>query len=100
MTGVKFTDVLVSIRTEGVALILVEAQVEFRSMLDYRTVERREQHMVLVVKLRYGNNQQTVVLARIAVYECRRAVGARPVCTEQFTTQTLLEVSHHGFFES
>ena len=38
-TGVKLTDVLVSVRTEIVALILVESQVEFRSVLDDCAVE-------------------------------------------------------------
>ena len=66
--GIKLTDVLVSVRTECVALILMETQVEFCSMLNDRTVERRQQHVVIVVEFRYGNNQQTVVLSRITVY--------------------------------
>jgi hypothetical protein len=86
-TGIKLTDVLVSLRTEVVALILVEAQVELCSVLDDRTVERRQEHMVLVVNLRYGYNQQTMVLARITVYKGRAAIGARPVGSEQFTAQ-------------
>ena len=38
--AIKLTDVLVSLRTEVVALILVETQVEFGSVLDDRAVER------------------------------------------------------------
>jgi hypothetical protein len=38
--GIELTDVLVSVRTECVALILVEAQIEFCPVLDDRTVER------------------------------------------------------------
>jgi hypothetical protein len=38
--------------------------------------------MVLVIELGYRNNQQTVVFARIAIYECRRAIGTRTVGTE------------------
>jgi hypothetical protein len=56
--------------------------------------------VVLVVELGYGNDQQTVVLARVAVDECRRAVGAATVRTEQFTMETFLKVGHHGFFKS
>ena len=37
--GIKLTDVLVSVRTEIVALILVESEVELSTMLDDRTVE-------------------------------------------------------------
>jgi hypothetical protein len=87
----------VSVRTEIVALILVESQVEFRSVLDDRTVERRQEHMVLIVEFRHRNNQQTMVLAGIAVYEGRTAISARPVSPEEFTTETFLQVSHHGF---
>ena len=82
LAGIKLTDVLVSIRTERVALILVQAEVELCSVLDDRTVERRQQHMVIVVELRYRNDQQTVVLTRIAVHEGRRAIGARTVGAE------------------
>jgi hypothetical protein len=54
--------------------------------------------MVLVVELRYRNNQQTVVLTRIAVHKRGTAIGTRTVSAEEFTTETLLKVSHHGFF--
>ena len=73
--GIKLTDVLVSVRTERVALILVEAEVEFCTMLDDRTIERRQKNMVIIVELRNGNNQQTVVLTCVTVYKCRTAVG-------------------------
>jgi hypothetical protein len=80
----------VSVRTEIVALILVESQVKFRSVLDDRTVERRQEHMVLIVKLGYRNNQQTMVLTGIAVYEGRTAISTRSIGPEEFTTETLL----------
>jgi hypothetical protein len=72
----------VSIRTEIVALILVEAEVEFSTVLDDRTVERRQQNMVLIVELRNGNNQQTVVLTRVTIYKRRTAISTRTVGTE------------------
>ena len=37
--GIEFADVLMSFRTKVVALIFVEAQVEFCSVLHHRTVE-------------------------------------------------------------
>jgi hypothetical protein len=78
----------------------VEAQVEFRTMLDDRTVERRQEHMVLIVNLRHGYDQQSVVLTRITVDKRRRAVGTTSVCAEQFAAKALLEVRHHGFFKA
>jgi hypothetical protein len=38
--------------------------------------------MVLVIEFGYRNNQQTVVLARIAVNECGTAISARTVGSE------------------
>ena len=88
--GVELADVLVSFRTEIVALILVETQVEFGSVLHHCTIKRRQEHMVLVVNLWYRHYQKTMVLTRVTVYKCRRAIGTTSVGTEQFTTKALL----------
>jgi hypothetical protein len=53
----------------------VESEVELGTVLNNRTIKRREQDMVLIVQFRYGNNEQTVVFAGVAVNECRAAVG-------------------------
>jgi hypothetical protein len=37
-------------------------------MLHNGAVERREQHMVLVVEFRHGHNEQSMILSDIAVY--------------------------------
>ena len=58
-----------------VALVLVESEVELGTVLNNRTVKRREQDVVLIVQFRYGNNEQTVVFSGVAVNECRAAVG-------------------------
>ena len=71
----ELMDVLVTLRAEIVALILVESEVELSAVLYDRTVEGRQQNVVLVVELWYGNNEQTVVLTRVTVDERRRAVG-------------------------
>ena len=81
LVTVELLDVLVPLRTEVVALILVQAEVEFGAMLNHRAVERGEQHVVLVVQPGHGHHEQTVVLARVAVHDgrtgvCSRAVGA------------------------
>jgi hypothetical protein len=46
--------------------------------------------MVLIVKLGYRNNQQTMVLTGIAIYEGRTAISTRSIGPEEFTTETLL----------
>ena len=97
---VELTDVLVSFRTEVVALILVEAKVELRTMLDDRAVERRQQHVVLVVKLGHGHYKQTVVLARVAVNQRRCTVRTTTVRAKQLAAKALFKVRHHGFFKS
>jgi ribosomal protein L35AE/L33A len=77
----------VTLGAEVVALILVESKIELGTVLNYRTVERRQQNVVLIIKLRYGNNEQTVIFARIAVYQRRRTIGARTVCPKKFTME-------------
>jgi hypothetical protein len=58
----------VTIRTVVVALILVESKIEFCTMLDDGHVKRTQQHVVFVVQLRNGNDQQTMILSDVAVY--------------------------------
>jgi hypothetical protein len=58
----------VTFRAEVVTLILVKSEIKLGTVLNYRTVERRQQNMILVIELRHGNNEQTVIFARIAVY--------------------------------
>jgi hypothetical protein len=94
----KLTDVLVTLRAVVVALILVETEVELSTVLNDRTVERREQNVVLIVEFRHGNNEQTVIFTGVTVYQCRGAVGSRAVRSKQFTTERLLQVCHDSFF--
>ena len=98
--GVELTDVLMPLRAEVVALILVEAQVELSSVLYHRAVERRQQDMVLVVKLGDRYNQQTVVLTRVTVDKRRRTVGTTAVRAEQLAAKAFLKIRHHGFLKS
>jgi hypothetical protein len=58
----------VTLGTEVIALILVESEVELCSVLDYRTVEGREQDVVLVIELRHWHHKQAMILARVTVY--------------------------------
>ena len=68
LVAVKLPDVLVSFGAEVVALVLVQSEVELRSMLNHGDIERREQHMVLVVQFGYWHDQQAMILASVAVY--------------------------------
>jgi hypothetical protein len=77
----------VTFRAEVVTLILVKSEIKLGTVLNYRTVERRQQNMILVIELRHGNNEQTVIFARIAVYQCRCTIGSRTVCPKKFTME-------------
>ena len=87
-----------TIRAEVVALILVESEIELCTVLNNRAVERRQQHMVLVIEFWHGNNEQTVILTCVTIYQCRRTVGTRTVSPKQFTTEGFLQVGHYSFF--
>ncbi len=71
-----------TLRAEIVALVLMESEIELSTVLNHRTVERRQKNMILVIELWYGNNEQTMILTRIAVNECRTAIGTRTVCSK------------------
>ena len=70
LLAVVLADVLVAARTEVVALILVEAEIEFGAVLDDSAVERGEKNVVLIVQLGHWHHEQTVVLARVAIKDC------------------------------
>ena len=70
-----------------IALILVQAEVELSTMLNHCNVERREQNVVFVIELRHGHNEQTMILARVAIYDGRTSVSSRTIRSQQFTTQ-------------
>ena len=41
MLTIKFTDILVPVRTEVISLIFMQSQVKLRTMLNYRFIKRR-----------------------------------------------------------
>ena len=81
-----------------ITLILVESKVKLSTVLNYRTVERRKQDVVLIVKFWYGNNEQTMIFSSITVHQSRCTIGTRTVCSKQFTTEGFLQVGHYRFF--
>jgi choline dehydrogenase-like flavoprotein len=96
----ELADIFVSVGTEVVALVLVQAKVELRTVLDDSAVERREQHMVLIVQAGDRNDKQPMVLAGVAVDNRGAGVGSRPVGPEDFFAQRVLQVGHQRSFES
>ena len=48
---VELSDVLVPVRTEVVSLILMQPQVELRTVLNYSFIQRRQQHMVFIIEV-------------------------------------------------
>ena len=45
-----------------------------------RLIQCGKQYVVIIVNLRYGNNQQTMILADVTVNQCSRTVSALPIC--------------------
>ena len=52
----KFTDVFMATRAVIVSVIFVQSQIKLCPVLDYRFVQRRKQHMVLVIQFRNRND--------------------------------------------
>ena len=57
MFAIKFADILMSIRTKVVSLIFMQPQVKLRTVLNYRFIQRRQQHMIFIVEIGDGNHQ-------------------------------------------
>ena len=100
LVTVKLANVLVTLRTVVVALILMQTQVELGAMLNDGAVERRQQHVVLVVEFRNRYDEQAVILADIAIHNRRARVSARTVGAKQLLRQRILQVCHQSFFKS
>ena len=100
LVAVKLADVFMPLRAVVVALILVQAEVELCAVLHHRAVERGEQHVVLVVELRHGHHEQSVILADVAIDDGGARVGSRAVRAQQFLGQRILQVGHQGLFKS
>ena len=83
-----------TLRAIILALILMQSEVELCAVLDYRFVERGKQHVVFVVNLGYGYDQESVIFSDIAPYEGRRTIRTRPVCNQQFLEKGILKVGH------
>ena len=65
---VVFADILVSVWTVYTSLIAVESEIEWRAVLDYRFIERRQHHKVFVAELGNRNHQKSMLLAGVAPY--------------------------------
>ena len=81
---IKLADVLVPVRTEIVAFVFVNSQIEFGSMLNHGFVKRRKQHVVGVVDFGKGDYQLAVILSGITVHQGSAVVRSGSVCTNHF----------------
>ena len=77
--AVILADILVSVGAVGVTLVAVQTQIEGCTVLDDGLVERGQQHMVVVVKLGNGDDQQTMLLAGVAAHNGSAVIGTRLV---------------------
>ena len=50
-----------------VAPVFMQAQIERRAMLNHSLVQGRQHHMVVLVQLGNGDNQQSMLLTSVAI---------------------------------
>ena len=98
--AVKLAYVFVPVGAERLRPVLVYAQVERRVMLYHRLVERREQHMGLVVHFRYRDYEQPVLLARVAPHDRGAVVSPGFVGAQHLLGEALLQVDHEALVKS
>ena len=91
--------VFVALGAEVVSDVFVETEVELRTMLYDGLVERREQHMVLVVEGVNGDNEQAMVLADVAAYERGGAIRTGLCRQQELLAERVLKVGHLRFVE-
>ena len=92
--AIKLSNVLVSVRAETVALVLVQTQVKRSAVLNHCLVQRRQHHVIVLIQLGDRNYQQPVLLAGVAIDDSRTMIRARLVGTQHLLGQRPLEVYH------
>ena len=90
--AVELTDILVAVGRIHTAAVAVNAQIERRPVLNNRLVEARKKHMVLSAHRIDWNNQQAVLLARVAAHQCGAVVGSGTVGAQHFLGERLVQV--------
>ena len=76
-----------SVGAIGATLVAVQSQVERRSVLYDRLVERGQQHVVAVVERWDGNDQQAVLLAGVAANNGGAVIGPRLIGAQHLLGQ-------------
>ena len=92
--AVKLADIFVTRRAVDTFLIPVDTQIELGSMLDYRLIKRRQQHMRPILLIANRHNQQPMLFARIAADNGSAMISTRLIRPEHFFRQRLLQVNH------
>ena len=98
--AIKLTDVFMSVGTEVIALIFVQSQIKLCTVLNYRFVQRREQHMILIVQVGDRNHQQAVIFACVTIYNRCTMIGTRLICTEYLPGKRLFQINHQRLVKS
>ena len=90
----KAHNVFVTFGTIIFSLVLVQSEIKLGSMLNNRLIKGREQHMVLVVQVGHGHNQQAVIFSDVATYQCSRTIRTRLIRNQEFLEQAVLKICH------
>ena len=70
----------------------MKSEVKFGTLLDDGFVTRREEHMVIGVDLRYGNDEHSMIFTGITIYYCSTAISTVTIRTKHLFIERFLEV--------
>ena len=87
-------NVFVAFGTIIFSLVFVQSEIKLSAMLNDRLIEGREEHMVLVVQVGNGHNQQAVIFSDVATYQCSRTIRTRLIRNQEFLEQAVLKICH------
>ena len=90
--AVEFSQILMAVWAINAVPIAVDGQIERSFVLNDSLIERRKKHEVVVVHFFDGDDEQAVLLSRVASGNRRAMICSGHVCSENFFWKRLVEV--------
>ena len=88
----ELAQILVSARRHSAVLVFMHSEVEFLLVCDDRLVQRRQQHVVVVVELRLWQHQQAMVFPCVTADYGRVEEGSRTVGAQNLLVHRELQI--------
>ena len=96
---IVFADILMTVRTDDSAFVVMNRYVELCSMLDNGQIQRRQQYAILIPQLGNGNDQQTMIFTGIAAYYRRAGISPFSIGADVFALKRFIQIRHERFVE-